>query len=196
VGEQGKGFAVVASEVRSLAGRSATAAKEIKGLVLDSVQKVEHGTKLVNSSGEELKQIVASVDRVAGMVAEISSAAQEQSAGIEQINKAVSQMDEITQKNAALVEESSASSESMAQKAGELKEAVSRFKIDETNLHLSTTRGSSFSARSASDKKTEAFRPRSHSSKPARKVVGGSRESHFDAEDRPGLKMTKSDDIL
>jgi hypothetical protein len=120
------------------------------------------------------------------MVAEISSAAQEQSAGIEQINKAVSQMDEITQKNAALVEESSASSESMAQKAGELKEAVSRFKIDETNLHLSPASGSSFSARSASVKKPE----------PARKVVGGSSNHTPQTSDRPKLTLTKDDDIF
>jgi methyl-accepting chemotaxis protein len=192
VGEQGKGFAVVASEVRSLAGRSATAAKEIKGLVLDSVQRVEHGTKLVNSSGEELKHIVASVDRVVNMVAEISSAAQEQSAGIEQINKAVSQMDEITQKNAALVEESSAASESMAQQADDLRNSVSRFKIDESNLHLSTPTVSSYVSRSASSGKKE---PRS--SKPARKVVGGSSDysSHVSA-DRSELTFTKDDDEI
>jgi methyl-accepting chemotaxis protein len=108
VGEQGKGFAVVASEVRNLAGRSSTAAKEIKTLVQDSVHRVEEGSGLVIKSGEELKEIVSSVEKVAAIVLEITSAAQEQSAGIEQINKAVMQMDEITQQNAALVEQTAA----------------------------------------------------------------------------------------
>jgi len=129
VGEQGKGFAVVATEVRSLAGRSATAAKEIKTLVIDTVQRVEQGTQLVNKSGEELQEIVASINKVAEAVTEISNSAQEQAAGIDQVNKAVMQMDKITQQNAALVEESSAASESMAQQASKLSDSVSRFKL-------------------------------------------------------------------
>ncbi|MDR3707584.1 MAG: methyl-accepting chemotaxis protein [Capsulimonadaceae bacterium] len=134
VGEQGRGFAVVASEVRSLAGRSSTAAKEIKTLVQDSVHKVEDGTVLVNKSGEQLHEIVTAVDKVAEVVGEISSAAQEQSAGIEQVNKAVIQLDEITQRNAALVEEATAASLAMSHQAGELSELVGRFKIDESKV--------------------------------------------------------------
>jgi methyl-accepting chemotaxis protein len=134
VGEQGRGFAVVASEVRNLAGRSSTAAKEIKTLVQDTVRKVEDGTQLVNKSGEQLKEIVDAVNRVADIVSDITSAAQEQASGIEQVNKAVMQMDEITQQNAALVEEASAASQSMAARATELQTLVSRFKVDEALL--------------------------------------------------------------
>jgi len=131
VGEQGKGFAVVASEVRSLAARSSTAAKEIKALVQDSVQKVQDGTELVNKSGVQLQEIVSSVNKVAEIVAEISAASQEQSAGIEQVNKAVTQMDEITQQNAASVEESAALSQTMSSQASDLKRLVSQFKTDQ-----------------------------------------------------------------
>jgi len=127
VGEQGRGFAVVASEVRSLAGRSATAAKEIKQLVQDSVLKVAEGTTLVNKSGEELKQIVASVENVALIVAEITASAQEQETGIQQVNKAVIQIDEITQQNAALVEEAAAASESLSVQAADLRSITTRF---------------------------------------------------------------------
>ncbi|HEY3330629.1 MAG TPA: methyl-accepting chemotaxis protein [Capsulimonadaceae bacterium] len=132
VGEQGRGFAVVASEVRNLAGRSSTAAKEIKGLVQDSVRKVKDGTELVNQSGEQLRGIVSAVNRVAEIVADISAASQEQSAGIDQVNKAVIQMDEITQQNAALVEEATASSQAMSHRAAELQHLVSRFKFDDS----------------------------------------------------------------
>jgi methyl-accepting chemotaxis protein len=107
-GEQGRGFAVVASEVRSLAGRSATAAKEIKGLIQDSVNKVEEGCKLVDESGKSLQDIVASVKKVTDIVSEMAAASGEQSSGIEQVNKAVMQMDEVTQQNAALVEQAQA----------------------------------------------------------------------------------------
>lgn len=130
VGEQGRGFAVVAAEVRNLAGRSATAAKEIKGLVQDSVQKVQEGSSLVNQSGTQLEEIVNSVKKVADIIAEISAAAQEQSAGIEQVNKAITQMDQITQQNAALVEEASAASQGMNQQAAGLQSVVEKFKID------------------------------------------------------------------
>jgi methyl-accepting chemotaxis protein len=129
-GEQGRGFAVVASEVRSLAGRSATAAKEIKGLIQDSVAKVEEGSKLVNDSGEALAEIVTSVKKVADVVAEIAAASQEQSSGIAQVNKAVLQMDEMTQQNAALVEEAAGASESIRARAQGLLETVSYFQIE------------------------------------------------------------------
>jgi methyl-accepting chemotaxis protein len=128
-GEQGRGFAVVASEVRNLAGRSATAAKEIKGLIQDSVKKVEEGSTLVSQSGTTLEQIVAAVKKVTDIVAEIAAASQEQSAGIEQVNKAVMQLDELTQQNAALVEEASAASQSMAEQANALSETMSRYEV-------------------------------------------------------------------
>jgi methyl-accepting chemotaxis protein len=128
-GEQGRGFAVVAAEVRNLAQRSATAAKEIKKLIQDSVVKVEEGTKLANKSGETLQDIVVAVKKVSDIVAEISAASQEQSSGIHQVNKAISQMDETTQQNAALVEEAAASSESMREQADELKRQVTFFHL-------------------------------------------------------------------
>ncbi|WP_198284611.1 methyl-accepting chemotaxis protein [Beggiatoa alba] len=130
-GEQGRGFAVVASEVRQLAQRSANAAKEIKGLIRDSLQKVSDGTRLTNQSGQTLEQIVLSVRKVNDIIAEISAATQEQSAGIHQVNKAITQMDEMTQQNAALVEESASASESMRLQAQKLKEYVNFFSFAE-----------------------------------------------------------------
>jgi methyl-accepting chemotaxis protein len=131
-GEQGRGFAVVATEVRNLAGRSATAAKEIKGLIQDSVKKVDEGSVLVTQSGATLEQIVSAVKKVTDIVAEIAAASQEQSAGIEQVNKAVMQLDELTQQNAALVEEASAASQSMADQARMLNETMGRYRVDDT----------------------------------------------------------------
>lgn len=128
-GEQGRGFAVVATEVRSLAGRSATAAKEIKDLIQDSVRKVEDGSALVTQSGQTLEQIVASVKKVSDIIAEIAAASREQSSGIEQVNKAVMQMDEMTQQNAALVEQATAASQSMAEQAGELNKLMEHYQI-------------------------------------------------------------------
>jgi methyl-accepting chemotaxis protein len=130
-GEHGRGFAVVASEVRSLAGRCTTAAKEIKELIQDSVDKVNDGTRLVNSSGEVLEEIVLEVKKVSDIVAEIASASREQSAGINQVNKALLQLDDMTQQNASLVEEAAAASESMGAQARDLSELVSYFKLDE-----------------------------------------------------------------
>ncbi|QGM04532.1 methyl-accepting chemotaxis protein [Stenotrophomonas maltophilia] len=127
-GEQGRGFAVVASEVRTLAQRSAGAAKEIKGLIEDSVGKVADGSALVRQAGTTIGEIVASVQRVTDIMADISAASQEQSSGIEQVNQAVVQMDETTQQNAALVEEASAAARSMEEQANLLAEAVSVFR--------------------------------------------------------------------
>jgi methyl-accepting chemotaxis protein len=126
-GEQGRGFAVVASEVRSLAGRSATAAKEIKSLIEDSVRKVEDGSGLVTQSGRTLGEIVTSVKKVSDIVAEIAAASREQSSGIEQVNRAVVQMDELTQQNAALVEQATAASQAMAGQVRELNEMLARY---------------------------------------------------------------------
>jgi methyl-accepting chemotaxis protein len=127
-GEQGRGFAVVATEVRSLAQRSATAAKEIKTLIDDSVHKVEAGSQLVNEAGATIQEVVGSVQRVTGIMSEIASASKEQSDGIEQVNQAIGQMDQVTQQNAALVEEAAAAAASMREQAGGLSEAVSIFK--------------------------------------------------------------------
>ena len=128
-GEQGRGFAVVAAEVRNLAQRSAAAAKEIKGLIADSVDKVETGHKQVDLAGRTMHEVVASVHRVAGLMAEISSASREQSAGIEQVCLAVNQMDEATQQNAALVEQAAAAAESLEEQAHGLAQAVSVFQV-------------------------------------------------------------------
>ncbi|MCO5398021.1 methyl-accepting chemotaxis protein [Ralstonia soli] len=131
-GEQGRGFAVVAGEVRTLAQRSATAAKEIKGLIGQSTERVEAGARLVQDAGGIIDEIVVSVQRVTQIVAEISSASAEQSTGIEQVNIAVGQIEEVTQQNAALVEEASAAAQAMADQADALRRAVSIFKLDGT----------------------------------------------------------------
>jgi|LNFM01.2.fsa_nt_gb methyl-accepting chemotaxis protein len=128
-GEQGRGFAVVASEVRSLAQRSAEAAKEIKSLIGASVERVEQGTALVDQAGQTMGEVVTSIRRVTDIVAEISSASVEQSSGVGQVGEAVSQMDQVTQQNAALVEESAAAAESLKTQAGALVQVVSVFKL-------------------------------------------------------------------
>ncbi|WP_256079790.1 methyl-accepting chemotaxis protein [Massilia sp. YIM B04103] len=129
-GEQGRGFAVVASEVRNLAQRSAGAAKEIKALIGDSVEKVERGSKLVGQAGVTMDEVVASVRRVTDIMGEIANASQEQSAGIEQVNQSIIEMDSMTQQNAALVEEAAAAAQSLQDQAGELARVVSIFKLD------------------------------------------------------------------
>ncbi|MES2901543.1 MAG: methyl-accepting chemotaxis protein [Pseudomonadota bacterium] len=137
-GEQGRGFAVVAAEVRSLAQRSAAAAKEIKTLIGDSVEKVERGSKLVGQAGVTMDEVVASVKRVTDIMSEISSASQEQSAGIAQVNMSIIEMDSMTQQNAALVEEAAAAAQSLQDQANELAHVVSVFKLVEGEMpHVS-----------------------------------------------------------
>ncbi len=128
-GEQGRGFAVVAAEVRNLAQRSAAAAKEIKALIVDSVEKVDNGSKLVDEAGSTMNEIVQSIRHVADIMSEITAASQEQSSGIEEINRAITHMDEMTQQNSALVEESAAAAENLKQMAEDLAEAVAGFKL-------------------------------------------------------------------
>jgi len=157
-GEQGRGFAVVATEVRNLAQRSATSAKEIKRLIQDSVQKVENGSGLVNKSGETLQEIVGSVKKVTDIVAEIAAASREQSTGIEQVNKAMMQMDQVTQTNSAQTEELSATAQSLSQQAEQLQDLVARFKVDAAGRS------------SASAGRTSAAATPKTSFKPARKA--------------------------
>jgi methyl-accepting chemotaxis protein len=138
-GEQGRGFAVVAAEVRSLAQRSATAAKEIKALIQDSVQKVQGGSELVNESGQTLQAIVSSVKKVTDIIGEIAAASQEQSSGIDQVNKAITEMDHVVQSNAAQTEELSSTAQTLSVQAGRLQNLVGRFKVDETLIVPSAT---------------------------------------------------------
>ncbi|MEW7850096.1 methyl-accepting chemotaxis protein [Massilia aurea] len=135
-GEQGRGFAVVASEVRNLAQRSAAAAKEIKTLIGDSVEKVERGSKLVGQAGVTMDEVVSSVKRVTDIMSEIANASAEQSAGIAQVNTSIIEMDSMTQQNAALVEEAAAAAQSLQDQAGELARVVSIFKLEEGEEHI------------------------------------------------------------
>jgi methyl-accepting chemotaxis protein len=133
-GEQGRGFAVVASEVRSLAGRSAEAAKQIKNLITDSVQRVERGSSLADKAGMTMNEIVSSIKRVTDIMGEISAASSEQSAGVAQVGEAVTQMDQATQQNAALVEEMAAAASSLRSQAHELVQTVAVFKLQQDSI--------------------------------------------------------------
>jgi Methyl-accepting chemotaxis protein (MCP) signalling domain len=172
-GEQGRGFAVVAGEVRMLAQRSATAAKEIKDLIGESVNRVDAGSKLVEEAGSTINEIVHSVRRVTDIIGEISSASQEQRTGIEQVNQAVVQMDQVTQQNAALVEEASAAAQSMADQARGLREAVAVFKVDETVGNPDSARAAVTTSRSVMPRRlpgktsTRAVAARPASAQPA-----------------------------
>ncbi|MEH6544257.1 MAG: methyl-accepting chemotaxis protein [Porticoccaceae bacterium] len=137
-GEQGRGFAVVASEVRNLSGKSAAASKDIKALIRDSVNKVEEGSKLVSDSGQALQGIVASVAKVGEMITEIAAASQEQSIGINQVSMAVTQMNEMTQQNAAIVEEASAGSQMMEEQSRTLMDLVEFFTIEGSTVSDAT----------------------------------------------------------
>jgi len=128
-GEQGKGFAVVAGEVRSLAQRSANAAREIKSLISQSTERVEVGTRLVNEAGDSMQAIVSGVERVTQIIGEITNAASQEAEGIGQVNQAVTRLDQMTQQNAALVEESAASAENLRQQAQSLSQVVSQFRL-------------------------------------------------------------------
>ena len=164
-GEQGRGFAVVASEVRNLAQRSAAASKEIKALIGDSVDKVENGSKLVNEAGATMQEIVASVRRVTDIMAEIAAASQEQTDGIEQINQAITQMDEVTQQNASLVEEAAAASELLQDQAANLAQVVSVFKLDGMQA------GFAAAASAPAPRASQALRPKKFATKAVSKLA-------------------------
>ncbi|HWT19826.1 MAG TPA: methyl-accepting chemotaxis protein [Variovorax sp.] len=160
-GEQGRGFAVVASEVRNLAQRSGAAAKEIKGLIDDSVDKVEAGSRQVAEAGRTMDEIVDSVKRVTDIMGEITAASQEQSTGIEQVNQAIAQMDQVTQQNAALVEEAAAAAQSMQEQAAGLVASVSVFRLEDGGSAAATPQASEKSRRLAPGKKTHEAPPAS-----------------------------------
>ncbi len=182
-GEQGRGFAVVAAEVRTLASRSAAAAKEIKGLIQDSVAKVEHGSRLVGQSGQSLSDIVTAVKKATDIVAEIAAASREQASGIDQVNKAVTSLDQMTQQNAALVEQAASAAEALSEEAQRLDSMMANYQI------LGGAYGAGAEAAAAQVERRKAGRPWSNdpratrvdasvaaASRPAAKVVGAEGE--------------------
>ena len=194
-GEQGRGFAVVASEVRNLAQRSATAAKEIKALINESVQKVGDGSELVNQSGQTLAEIVDSVKRVTDIIAEISAASQEQASGIDQVNKAVMQMDQGTQQNAALVEEATSASQSMKQQAEALLEQVAFFKTHEEASGHGPRGRTSYKKSSVGPAPSSSSRVNPpKSSNPGPTASAGASPQPVSVGSRNGHKSSKSED--
>jgi len=167
-GEHGRGFAVVAAEVRNLAQRSATAAKEIKGLINESIQRVNDGSELVNQSGKTLEEIVSSVKRVTDIIEEITAASQEQASGIDQVNKAIMQMDETTQQNAALVEETTSASQSLKTQARDLRRRVMEFKVRQTEAEKAERPAvdSLWTAETIHEAYTEAGEPKARTKAP------------------------------
>ncbi|WP_069265699.1 methyl-accepting chemotaxis protein [Paraburkholderia nodosa] len=157
-GEEGRGFAVVAGEVRSLAQRSSAAAKEIKGLIDTSVERVQAGSALVDEAGRTMTEIIAAVQRVTDIMGEIAAASQEQSGGIDQVARAVTQMDEVTQQNAALVEEAAAAAQSLEDQAGRLREAVAVFNLEDAALGAAQVKPAPAAARTASVARAAATR--------------------------------------
>jgi len=178
-GEQGRGFAVVASEVRSLAQRSANAAKDIKSLISDSVEKIENGNTLVNRSGETMEEIVKSIKRVNDIMGEIAAASSEQSSGIAEVSTAVSQMDEMTQQNAALVEETAAASENLQAQAETLVRNLSQFELSQNMQTRVAT-------------KTEEHEPKSTNIAPIRSAPA--KQSSISKPSRSAVPLPESDD--
>ncbi|WP_296657240.1 methyl-accepting chemotaxis protein [Paraburkholderia sp.] len=190
-GEQGRGFAVVAGEVRTLAQRSAVAAKEIKELIHASVERVDAGTAQVDEAGRTITDVVSAVRRVTDLMGEISAASHEQHTGIEQVSQAVVQMDQVTQQNAALVEQASAAAQSLAEQAGGLRDAVSAFKVADSQIAGRNVAGTtSHRTGGSSPKATISAAPRA-ASKPAAKHAAGKGVAEQSVEERPVAQISR-----